>query len=204
MGAQKTKSGGSLADALFTTTQQRVLGQLFGRPGHTFYARELISLTGGGSGAVQRELARLESSGLITSGRRGAQKHYQANKASPLFEELCSIVSNTVAVAEPLRRALAPLATQITAAFVYGSVAKGKDTADSDIDLMIVSNTVGYPEVMNALFEVTQRLGREVNPTIYNAPELEMRLREGNAFVTRVFEQPKIWIIGSERDLTSG
>ena len=88
-----------LADALFTTTQQRVLGLLFGDPDRSFFANELITLTGSGSGAVQRELARLESSGLVTAKWLGNQKHYQANKDSPIYNGLWNIVQNTVGVA---------------------------------------------------------------------------------------------------------
>lgn len=192
---------GGLADALFSATQQRVLGLLFGQPDRSFYATELIALTGGGSGAVQRELAKLERSGLVVTSRRGTQKHYQANPQSPIFEELCGIARKTVGLAEPLRQALAPLAEQITAAFVYGSIAKRADTAHSDIDIMIVSDTAGYPDVMGVLHEATLRLGREVNPIIYNRKELQERLRECNAFVKGVLEQPKVWIIGDEHVL---
>ena len=99
----------SLADALFSTTQQRVLGLLFGQPDRSFYATEMIGLVGAGSGAVQRELARLEQRGLVTVRRLGTQKHYQANPASPLFAELCAIARKTVGLAEPLREVLAPL-----------------------------------------------------------------------------------------------
>ena len=117
----------SLADALFSTTQQRVLGLLFGQPDRSFYATELISLAGSGSGAVQRELARLEQSGLVAVHRIGTQKHYQANPDSPLYSELQGIARKTVGLAEPLRDALAPFAGKIIAAFVYGSVAKRQD-----------------------------------------------------------------------------
>ena len=103
----------SLADALFSTTQQRVLGLLFGQPGRSFYANELIALTGGGTGAVQRELARLARSGLITLQTIGRQKHYQANASAPIFGELCAIASKTISLAEPLRKALAPLAPAV-------------------------------------------------------------------------------------------
>ena len=125
----------SLADALFSATQQRVLGFLFGQPDRSFYATELIGLVGAGSGAVQRELARLQKSGLVTVSRLGTQKHYQANPQSPIFEELRDITQKTVGLAQPLREALAPLAPRITAAFVFGSVAKRSDTAASDIDV---------------------------------------------------------------------
>ena len=191
----------SLADALFTTTQQRVLGVLFGQPERSFYASELIRTAGTGSGAAQRELARLEDSALLVSRRVGHQKHYQANAASPLFSELRSIVLKTVGLAEPLRAALKPLSAAIRAAFVYGSVAKATDRAASDIDLMIVSDSLAYGEVFSALERVARTLGRQVNPTVYTAAEFSKRSRQKNAFVTRVLEQPKVWIIGGEDDL---
>ena len=132
----------SLADALFTTTQQRVLALIFGQPGRSFYASELIERTGSGSGAVQRELKRLASSGLVTVKRIGNQKHYQANPDSPVFEELSSLVKKTVALVEPIREALASLVDRIDLAVLYGSVAKGTDTAASDIDILIVGEDV--------------------------------------------------------------
>jgi predicted nucleotidyltransferase len=198
----RTKRQTSLADALFPMTQQRVLGLLFGQPDRSFYATELIGLVGAGSGAVQRELARLEQSGLVTVSRLGTQKHYQANPDSPLFTELCSIARKTVGLAEPLREALAPLASRIVAAFVYGSVAKRQDTAASDIDLMVVSDDLTYADVFGAL-ETDTKLGRAVNPTVYSRKDLAKRAKEGNAFVTRVLAQPKVWVIGTEDDLSA-
>src|SRR5215208_6672018 len=134
----------SLADALLTKTQQRVLGVLFGQPERSFYASELIRDAGTGSGAAQRELAKLEASGLIVARRIGHQKHYQANAASPLYSELRNIVLKTVGLAEPLHDALKPMSPSIRAAFVYGSVAKAIDQSASDIDLMIISDGLSY------------------------------------------------------------
>jgi len=191
----------SLADALFTRTQQRVLGVLFGQPERSFYASELIRNAGTGSGAAQRELARLEGSGLIAARRIGNQKHYQASVASPLFSELRNIVLKTVGLAEPLRDALKPLSSAIRAAFVYGSVAKATDQSASDIDLMIISDSLTYSEVFGALALVAPSVGRKVNPTVYTTAEFSKRARKENAFVTRVLEQPKLWVIGSEGDL---
>src|SRR2546428_204425 len=156
----------SLADALFTKTQQRVLRVLFGQPDRSFYASELIRDAGTGSGAAQRELARLEASGLIVARRIGNQKHYQANAASPLFSELRNIVLKTVGLAEPLRDALKPVSSSIRAAFVYGSVAKATDQASSDIDLMVVSDSLTYGDVFGLLDGVSRALGRHVNPTV--------------------------------------
>jgi predicted nucleotidyltransferase len=151
---------------------------------------------------AQRELARLENCGLLVSRRVGHQKHYQANTASPLFAELRSIVLKTVALAEPLRTALKPLSSSIRAAFVYGSVAKATDRATSDIDLMIVSDSLTYGDVFGVLARVTKTLGRQVNPTVYRPKGFAKRARSENAFMTRVLEQPKIWIIGVENDIT--
>lgn len=193
----------SLADALFTTTQQRVLALLFGQPDRSFYATELIGLAGSGSGAVQRELARLEQSGMVTVRRLGTQKHYRADPDSPLFGEICGIVQKTVGLAEPLRAALEPLAAGIAAAFVYGSVAKKQDTAASDIDLMVISDSVSYSDLYAALEPLVTRLGRAVNPTVYTRKQIARRRREGAAFVQRVLAQPKVWVIGSEDALAA-
>jgi predicted nucleotidyltransferase len=192
-----------LGDVLFSTTQQRVLGYLFGQPERSYFANELIALTGGGSGAVQRELKRLESSGLLTTERRGNQKHYQANAASPIFHELCGIVQKTFGLAGPLSKALKPLADRIQAAFVYGSVAKKQDSARSDIDLMIVSETLSYADLYETLAAVEAYLGRQINPTLYTMSQIQQRMTDDNAFISRVMQQQRIWVIGNENDLTT-
>jgi len=199
----KVREGTSLADALFSTIQQRVLAYLFGQPERSFFATELIKLAGGGSGAVQRELARLEDSGLATVSRVGTQKHYQANPKSPIFSELCAIAQKTVGLAEPLRDALMPLAKHISAAFVYGSVAKNQDTSASDIDLMVISGNLAYADLFAALEDVSARLGRKVNPTVYSPQQLAKRVKQDNSFVRRVLAQPKIWLLGGDSDLAT-
>jgi predicted nucleotidyltransferase len=193
----------SLSDALFTTTQQRVLGCLFGQPERSFTVSELIQTTGAGSGAVQREVARLAGSGLLTVEPVGNQKRYRADPASPIHAELVSIARKTFGLAAPLRENLAPLAGQVVAAFVYGSVAKGTDTAASDIDLMLVSDTLTYADVMAALHPLIERLGRDIHPTLYTRPEWRKRIAAGNSFVTRVLEQSRLWIIGGEHDIAA-
>lgn len=193
----------NLSDALFTQTQQRVLACLFGASGRSFTVSELIQGTGAGSGAVQREVARLAGSGLLTVERLGNQKRYRANVDSPIHDELASIVRKTFGLAAPLREALAPLASQIQAAFVYGSVAKRNDSAASDIDLMVVSDTLDYADVMAVLDPMTERLGRKVNPTLYSRDELRKRIAASNSFVVRVLSQPRVWVIGGEHGLSS-
>jgi predicted nucleotidyltransferase len=192
-----------VADALFAKVQQRVLGVLFGQPRRSFYANEIIALARSGSGAVQRELARLEAAGLVTVTRVGKQKHYQANAASPVFEELRALVLKTVGLADVLRAALAPLGRDIRAAFVYGSIAKGQDTAASDIDLMVISDRLTHADLFAALESASTQLGRKVMPTLYSAKELSRRVKQEQAFVTRVLAQPKLWLIGDERVLAA-
>lgn len=193
----------SLSAALFTLTQQRVLGSLFGEPGRSYAVNELIQATGAGSGAVQRELARLSGSGLLLVEQVGNQKRYRADPASPIHDELVSIVRKTFGLATPLREALAPLASDIHAAFVYGSLAKGGDTARSDIDLLLVSDDLTTADVMGALHPLLERLGRPVNPTLYTRTDLAQRIASGNSFVTRVLSQPRIWLIGGDDDLAA-
>lgn len=192
-----------IADALFTKVQQRVLAVLFGNPDRSFYANEVIALAGSGTGAVQRELARLEAAGLVTVTRMGKQKHYQANTAAPVYKELRGLVLKTSGLVDTLRAALVPLMSHIQSAFVYGSVAKGKDTAKSDIDLMVLSDSLSYADLFAALEGATQRLGRTVNPTVYSRQELGKRIRADNAFIKRVLAQPKLWVIGEEHGLSA-
>lgn len=193
----------NLGSALFGKTQRQVLGLLFGDPGRSFYASEIMRLAGSGVGAVHRELAALESAGLILASRVGNQKHYRANRASPIFEELRGIVLKTFGAAGVLREALAPLAHKISTAFIYGSIAKGTDTAASDVDLMVIGEDVSYSALLDLAEKAERRLGRKVNPTVYTPAELKRRMKDGSAFANRVIAQPMIFVIGSEDELRS-
>ncbi|MGB5998987.1 MAG: nucleotidyltransferase domain-containing protein [Thermoanaerobaculia bacterium] len=188
----------SLADALFTTTQQRVLALLFGQPARSFFATELIELTGSGSGAVQRELKRLTSSGLITVTPIGKQKHYQANPDSPVFAELRGLVLKTVALVEPIRQALERLGDRITLALLYGSVVKGTDTAASDIDLLIVAEGVTLEDIYTVLAPVEAGLDRKISPALYTPQEFVERKESNSAFLTRVLSGEHLVLIGGE------
>ncbi|MEE8306040.1 MAG: nucleotidyltransferase domain-containing protein [Gammaproteobacteria bacterium] len=159
---------------------------------------ELIELTGSGSGAVQRELKRLTSSGLGTVTRSGKQKHYQANPDSPVFEELRGLVIKTVALVEPIRQALEPLADRIELALLYGSVVKGTDTAASDIDLLIIVDEVTLEDIYSLLAPVEANLVRKVSLTLYTPQEFADRKASNNAFLTRVLAGEHLVLIGSE------
>jgi predicted nucleotidyltransferase len=191
----------SLADALFPRVRQRVLALFYGNPERSFFSNEVVALAKSGTGAVQRELASLAQAGLLTVTLQGNQKHYRANQAAPVFAELRGLVMKTSGLVDVLRSALAPLAPEIDAAFVYGSVAKQNDTATSDIDVMIISDRLGYGEVFGALEPTSERLGRKVNPTLLSRGDLAKRLKQRSAFATRVLTQDKLWLIGSDETL---
>ena len=190
-----------IAAALFSATQQRVLGLLFGQPDRSFFANEIIALAGAGSGATQRELAKLELASLVKTSRVGNQKHYQANSDSPIYAELASIIAKTVGIVEPLRAALAPLAKKIHVAFVYGSIAKKSDTAKSDIDIMVIASDLSYADVYAALEIAEARLARTISPTVQSPAEWRKKMSAKNAFTIKVSTQPKLFLIGDEATL---
>ncbi len=188
----------NVSDALFSKVQQRLLGVLFGHPEKSFYANELIELAHSGRGAIQRELSRLVESGLVHLKKIGNQNHYQVNAASPIFNELRALILKTCGLADIVNNALAPIASNIEIAFIYGSVAKRQDRSESDIDLMVVSDQVDYAELFTILENATILLSRPINPTVYSHEEFMRRIEQKNAFLSRVLDQSKIWLIGDE------
>jgi predicted nucleotidyltransferase len=190
-----------LAAVLFTPVQQRVLGLLFGQPKRRFQSAEVIRLAGSGTGAAHRLLTRLAATGLVTTERVGNQKHYQANAESPIFAELAGLIRKTTGLVVPLQAALAPLAPKIAAAFVYGSIAKGTDTASSDLDLMVISDKLDYSEIFGALKEAEVALARPVNPNVMTRAEWRRERAEEDSFAARVAGQPRLFVIGSDDEL---
>jgi hypothetical protein len=202
MGRKRVEVRGSgLARALFTPVQQRLLGLLFGQPERRFQSGEIIRLAGSGTGAVHRQLQRLAAAGLVDVTREGNQKHYQARRDSPIFAELHGLVVKTVGIVEPLREALRPLAARMDVAFVYGSVAKGADRAGSDVDLLVISDDLAYPDLYEALQSAEKFLARPINPTVMKRGEWNTKRKQSDSFAKRVAAQPKLFVVGSEDDL---
>lgn len=202
MGTQSRNNPSSaIASALFTPVQQRVLGLLFGQPQRRFQSAELIRLARGGTGAVHRQLQRLEAAGLVIVSHEGNQKYYTARPDSPVFPELRGLIQKTVGIAEPLRAALKPVAKKIQVAFVYGSVAKGNERPGSDLDLMIISETLTYPEAYEALQEVEAGIARTMNPTLMTPEEWRKKRNAKDSFAKRIAAQPKLFVLGDEHAL---
>ncbi|VAW97132.1 hypothetical protein MNBD_GAMMA23-1276 [hydrothermal vent metagenome] len=186
----------SIGDALFTKTQQKVLGLLFAKPDKRFYTNEIMRWADMGRGTVSRELERLLSAGLLIVTKEGNQNYYQANSNCPVFSELVGIVKKSFGIAEQIKAALKPIEQNIELAFIYGSISKATDTAASDIDVMLIGQPLNYTEVMALLLPLEDTLQRAINPTIYDKPGFIKKLQEGNSFIQRVIQQPTIMIKG--------
>lgn len=191
----------SISNALFSKVQQRVLALIFGHPERSFYTSEIVRSVDSGTGAVERELSRLRRSGLVSVERIGNQKHYRANHQSPIFEELQSLVLKTVALTEPLRRSLEPYSDKIKVAFVYGSVAKGADTAQSDIDLMVIGDELNYAELYTALQNAENILRRKVSPIFLSTKDWRRKASRNGSFIRKLSALPKLFVFGSAEDI---
>ena len=193
-------SGSSLSTALFGRTRRAILALLFGHPDEAYYLRQLARSGGLGLGAVQREVKRLAEAGIFRRTVRGRQVYYQANPECPLFEELKSLVVKTAGVADVLRDALAPLASQIKIAFIYGSVARFKQKTGSDVDLLVIGDA-SFGDIVSALGPAQGILGREINPTVYSPTEFKSKLKARHHFLSSVLRNEKVFVIGDEHEL---
>lgn len=175
----------SFGDALFSGTRQKVLGLLFGQPKQSFLLTELIQKANSGSGSVQREVERLTSSGLVSVTQHGRQKSYQANPNSPIYHELIGLVEKTLGPAAKLQ-SLLENRHEIELAILYGSVAKNRDTAMSDIDLLLVTDALTLDEAFKMLEPLEKELARVIHPTVYTTSEFTIRLENNNPFLTKL------------------
>lgn len=200
MGAKQKDPASLLGGALFGATKQAVLALLFGRPDGRFYQRQIIRAAGFGSGGVQRELEQLTAAGVLTRTVEGRQTYFQANRHCPIFEELRGLVRKTFGVSQVLADALARLRSRIEIAFVFGSVATGAETSDSDVDLLVIGD-IALMDIVSALNVAQRELGREVNPTVYRTEEFCRKLAAGQHFITRAVAGPKLFLTGDEQQL---
>lgn len=187
----------SIAAALFSDSQSRVLIWLFGQPDRGFHLSELRRLSGLGSASLQRELNRLAEAGLVRSERVGNLRRFQANPNSPVFNELVSLTRKTLGAEPMLREALQALLPDLQSAWIFGSLAKQTETAQSDIDLMLIGKNLSLAKVLELLIPVEAQLGRKVNPICYTPAEFERRRAEADSFVSRVLAQPVLPLIGT-------
>ena len=189
-----------LADLLFGRTRGAILALLYGHADQTFYTRQIAREVEASIGAVQRELEYLSKVGLIVRNSLGSQVFYQANRSAPIFKDLQALINKTIGVFSVLRSALQPLSKRIVVAFVYGSVAREEETAQSDVDLMVVGKATLH-DVLSRLSTVEKGLGRPINPTVYSVAEFKSKLASGNHFVNSVLKGQKAFLLGDEDEL---
>ena len=189
----------SLSAILFPEYRRRVLGLLLLRPDEALHGREIARRTGLAAGTITRELTKLAEVGLLHREKRGNQQIYSANTASPIYAELASILRKTSGMRDVLIEALAPLASRLRVAFVFGSVAQGRETAGSDIDVLLIGDA-GFREAVGLLHPVQTTLGRELNPKVYSAEEFAAKA-QAEPFLIDVLAKPKLFLIGSAHDL---
>ena len=189
-----------LAAALFSRVRLRILAIIFGHPERQYQLSEIIRIARSGRGAVQRELGNLTQAGIVSVSLANGRKFYQANQQCPIFSELNSVIIKTEGLLGPLQEALGGLAPKIKIAFVYGSVAKGYDTAKSDIDLFIIGHEIGYGEIYSALQKTEKKLMRPINPTVMSWAEWKQKALAKNPFIHKIERQPKLFVLGTEDD----
>lgn len=188
-----------MLELLFSEYRRKVLSLLFIEAGRAFHVREIARRTATQAGTLHKELSRLAESGILLRQRQGNQTCYQANADCLIFPELAAIFRKVCGPAECLRQTLAAFGEAIERAFIFGSVASGKATAASDIDVLIVGK-LSFAEVIQAVYPLQATLGREINPKLYSPEEWRAALAENSAFIQDIMDKPQLWIVGDKDD----
>jgi predicted nucleotidyltransferase len=185
-----------LMDLLFGSYRQRILGMLLLHPEQTYHVRELARMTHTTAGTLHKELSRLAESGLLLREKQGNQIRYQANRLCPIYSELASVFRKTTGLADVVTEAIQPLAGEIKLALIFGSIARGEETASSDIDLLIVGD-VGFADLVKALHPAQKALSREINPVVLSQAEYQQRLNNKDHFIQQIQSHPTINLLGN-------
>lgn len=186
-------------ELMFGVYRRRLLATLLLRPDEKFHVRELGRMTEISVGSIHRELKAMFEAGLLLRTRVGNQVHYQANQASPIFNELAAIFRKTIGLASLLHDSLIHLAGGIDWALVFGSMATGKQTHSSDVDVLVLGD-VSFLEVVKAFSPIQAKLAREINPVVMTTNKFITQLKMKDRFAERVFAEPKIFVMGGEDD----
>ena len=187
-------------DALLPKTRQGILAATLVQPEKAWYASELAQRLGVPSSSLQRELQDLTEAGILKTHKQGRMVYYQANRESPVFPDLRGLLLKTAGLVDVLAQALKPVVSKVTTAFVYGSIAAGGETSESDIDLMVVGE-VSPQDLALPLRRARESLGREINPTVYSPAEFERKRAAGDHFLTLVLDKPRLIVLGNKDEL---
>lgn len=199
MRSGRSKARPQLVELIFGDYRRRVLALLLLQPEQSFYLREIERLTGVPAGSLHRELRSLNDAGLLVRSVSGNRVRYQADLSCPIYEELAGIFRKTAGLVDVLRDALSPLGTKVRLAFVFGSVAQGKEHATSDVDVMVIGS-VAFEGVVEALLATREKLRREVNPVVITPDGFRSKYASHDRFVARIAREPKLFVIGDAGD----
>lgn len=188
-----------MLELLFSEYRRKVLSLLFIEAGQAFHVREIARRTATQAGTLHKELSRLAEGGILLRQLQGNQICYQANADCLIFPELAAIFRKTCGPAARLRQVLTGFGEDIERAFIFGSVASGKATAASDIDVLIVGK-LSFTDVIQAVYPLQATLGREINPKLYSPEEWRAALAENSAFIQDIMQKPQLWIAGDKDD----
>ena len=186
-------------DALLPKTRQGILAATLVQPEKAWYASELAHRLGVPSSSLQRELHDLSEAGILKTYRQGRMVYYQANRDSPVFLDLRGLLLKTAGLVDVLAQALKPVAAKVATAFVYGSIAAGREESDSDIDLMVVGQ-VSPEDLALPLRRARESLGREINPTVYILG-IQRKHAANDPFLTQVSDKPRLVVLGNKDEL---
>ncbi len=188
-----------LIEILFGAYRRQILALLLLHPDESFYVREIGRLTGVPAGSLHRELKLLSDTGLLLRSVAGNQVRYQVDRTCPIREELTGIFRKTAGLADVMREALTPIAGRIRMAFIFGSMAQGKERATSDVDVLVVGSA-SFAAVVEALSRAGERLRRDINPVVMTEAAFASKLAERDRFASRVAREPKILLLGDAGD----
>ncbi len=184
-----------ISEALFTKTQQRVLGILYGKPDQSFYLNEIVRLAAVGKGSVKRELDKLEDAGLIVANRRGNQRHFQADHENHVYKELKGLIRKTLCVVDIIKEGLEPLVDDLEQAFIFGDIGESAGYFENEVDLVLISDRLTYGQVKPMVIYVQQETGRRIKPHILSKREYGERITKPQSFIGWVMDQPKLWLL---------
>ncbi len=190
----RPKTPGKAIEWLFPKVRAEVLARLL-LSDKQWYGRELAQTTGMSHSTINTELKGLTAAGILVQERSGNRTYYKANPQSPLFPELRMLLIKTAGIADVLREALEPIRDKVRVAFIYGSIARGEERADSDVDLMVIGD-ISFGEVVDCIYDTQKTLRREVNPSVFPVGEYKEKLAEGHHFITEVAEGMKLFLVG--------
>jgi predicted nucleotidyltransferase len=186
----------SAIDALMPPVRQRVLSLTFGTPDRWWYLSELANALGTTPSSLQRELDSLATAAILLMRPEGRRTYYRANENSAIYEELRGIVRKTMGIPNEIRASIAPIERKISLALIYGSVARGEERADSDVDVLVVADDLMLEELFRRLAPAEKKLRRKVNPTLYTREEFRRRRRAKNTFLQNVLSGDHIILTG--------